>query len=284
MITAKKNHKGANSEMRLYLKEISKIPILTTQEEREIGRRIQEGDQKAFQILVESNLRFVIKIAKNYRGCGLPFIDLINEGNLGLMAAARRFDPTRNVKFTSYAVWWIRQSILQSLSNLSHPLRIPPKIASTLYRVGKTINKKTNELRRKPQLDEIATELGLPIRELTTMLEVGGGSISMDAPMSENGDLVMGDLMEQTILPSVEETLDAKFLEKHLDEALDELELNEKKVLRLRFGLDDDTPQTLKGIGDKMGLSRERIRQIEAKALRKLRGAECADRLATYLN
>lgn len=284
MVTVKKNYKNTNFEMRLYLKEISKIPILTTQEEKEIGRRVQEGDQTALQVLVESNLRFVIKIAKNYRGCGLPFADLINEGNLGLMQAARRFDPSRNVKFTSYAVWWIRQAILQSLSNLSHPLRLPPKISNTLYRVGNMINKKTNELRRKPRLDEIAAEVGIPVSELTSVLELGGGSISIHEPISDNGDLVLGDLMEQTILPSVEETVCSQFLEKHLDEALDELDSNEKKVLRLRFGLDDDTPQTLKGIGDRMGLSRERIRQIEAKALGKLRGTEKADRLATYLN
>jgi len=135
MLAVKKTNyksKQANREMRLYLKEISKIPILTPEEEKEIGKRVQAGDREALQMLVESNLRFVIKIAKKYRGCGLPFMDLINEGNLGLIEAARRFDPTRNVKFTSYAVWWIRQAILHSLSSLGHPLRLPPKISNTL--------------------------------------------------------------------------------------------------------------------------------------------------------
>lgn len=287
MLAVKKTNyrsKQANREMRLYLKEISKIPILTPEEEKEIGRRVQAGDREALQMLVESNLRFVIKIAKKYRGCGLPFMDLINEGNLGLIEAARRFDPTRNVKFTSYAVWWIRQAILHSLSSLGHPLRLPPKISNTLYRVGVTINRKTNELRRKPSLHEISAEVGVPESELTSMLELAGEPASLNQPIDEDGELVLGDLLEQTTLPSVEETTVSQFLEKHLNEALDELDNSEEKVLRLRFGLDDDTPRTLKEIGDMMGLSRERIRQIESKALQKLRHTNKTDSLASYLN
>jgi RNA polymerase primary sigma factor len=286
MQTAKRTYKQKNSnrEMRLYLKEISKIPMLTVEEEREVGRRVQNGDREALQKLVESNLRFVIKIAKKYRGCGLPFMDLINEGNLGLIEAARRFDPTRNVKFTSYAVWWIRQSILHALSSLGHPLRLPPKISNTLYRVGNTITRKTNELRRKPRLDEIAVEVGLTERELSSMMELSGDAASLNQPIDDDGELVLGDLLEQTTLPSVESNTVSQFLDKHLNEALNELDESEEKVLRLRFGLDDDTPRTLKEIGDMMGLSRERIRQIEAKALTKMRTAPKSDSLASYLN
>lgn len=286
MQTAKRTYKQKNSnrEMRLYLKEISKIPMLTVEEEREVGRRVQNGDREALQKLVECNLRFVIKIAKKYRGCGLPFMDLINEGNLGLIEAARRFDPTRNVKFTSYAVWWIRQSILHALSSLGHPLRLPPKISNTLYRVGNTITRKTNELRRKPRLDEIAVEVGLTERELSSMMELSGDAASLNQPIDDDGELVLGDLLEQTTLPSVESNTVSQFLDKHLNDALNELDESEEKVLRLRFGLDDDTPRTLKEIGDMMGLSRERIRQIESKALTKLRTAPKSDSLASYLN
>jgi len=286
MLAVKKvfKQKQSNREMRLYLKEISKIPILTPEEEKELGRRVRAGDKASLQKLVESNLRFVIKIAKKYRGCGLPFLDLINEGNLGLIEAARRFDPTRNVKFTSYAVWWIRQAILHSLSNLSHPLRLPAKISNTLYRVGTSIAKKTNELERKPTLQEIALEVGIPANELTAMLEVAGDAASLNQPIDDEGDLVLGDMLEQTTVPSVETTIVSQFLGKQLNEALEELDPSARKVLRLRFGLDDDTPRTLKQIGDMMGLSRERIRQIEAKALEKLRHTARTPALATYLN
>lgn len=285
MLTKKDNkQKQANREMRLYLKEISKIPLLTADEEKELGRRVQKGDRQALQKLVESNLRFVIKIARKYRGIGIPFMDLINEGNLGLMEAAKRFDPDRNVRFTSYAVWWIRQAILHALSGLGHPLRLPAKVSNTLYRVSKVVAKKTKELTRKPTLEEIANEVGVSVKELSNMLTTGGESTSLSQPIDEKGDLVLGDLLEQTTVPSVEDTIVGQFLKQHMGEVLDLLDQNEQKVLRLRFGLDDDTPRTLKQIGDMMGLSRERIRQIEAKALQKLRHTRKVSSLASYLN
>jgi len=279
-----KDKQSQNREMRLYLKEISKIPLLTVEEEKELGRRIQKGDREAIKKLVESNLRFVIKISKKYRGFGLAFLDLINEGNLGLIEAAKRFDPDRNVRFTSYAVWWIRQAILHSLTNVGHPMRLPAKISNTLYRVGNVVAKKTTELRRKPSLQEIAKDVGVTSEELAAMMEVGGDAASLSQPMTPEGEMVLEDVLEQTTVPSVEEEITRQFLREDLNEALELLDENEKKVLRFRFGLDDETPRTLKEIGDIMNLSRERIRQIEAKALDKLRRTRRARMLSSYLN
>ncbi len=270
--------------MRLYLKEIAKIPLLSAEEEKELGRRVQKGDRAALQKMVESNLRFVIKIAKKYRGHGISFLDLINEGNLGLIEAAKRFDPERNVKFTSYAVWWIRQSILHAISSLGHPMKLPAKVSNTLYRVGKTIAKTSHSLNRRPTLKEIADDVGISEKELNAALELAGEATSLNQPLDKEGDLVLGDMLEDTKVPSVEERTISQFLKQHLNEALHELDKNEERVLRMRFGLDEESPCTLKQIGDKMGLSRERIRQIEAKALTKLRSHRRSSSLQSYLN
>ena len=275
--------KQSSREMRLYLKEISKIPLLTADEEKVLGERVQKGDTAALQKLVESNLRFVIKIAKKYRGFGLSFLDLINEGNLGLIEAARRFDPERNVRFTSYAVWWIRQAILHSLTNMGHPLRLPAKISNAMFRMGRTITKKTAELKRRPTLKEIAEDLGMEEKELSAMVEVSGGATSLNQPLDEQGDLVLEDVLTDPSA-SIEDKLEEQFLNQHIGEALERLDENERNILKLRFGLDDGVSRTLKEIGDSMGLSRERIRQIEAKALNKLRHGRRARTLASYLN
>lgn len=273
----------SSREMRLYLKEISKIPLLTAEEEKELGERVQKGDTAALQKLVESNLRFVIKIAKKYRGFGLSFLDLINEGNLGLIEAARRFDPERNVRFTSYAVWWIRQAILHALTNMGHPIRLPAKISNAMFRMGRTITKKTAELNRRPTMQEIAEDLGMEEQELSSMVEVSGGATSLNQPLDEQGDLVLEDVLTDPSA-SAEDQLEEQFLNQHIGEALGRLEENERKILKLRFGLDDGVSRTLKEIGDSMGLSRERIRQIEAKALSKIRHGRRARTLASYLN
>ena len=280
----KQQKQQSSREMRLYLKEIAKIPLLSAQEEKELGRRVQAGDTQALQKLVESNLRFVIKIAKKYRGFSLSFLDLINEGNLGLMEAARRFDPNRNVRFTSYAVWWIRQAILHALTSLGHPIRLPAKISNTLYRVGILLTTKTAELQRKPTLQEIAGDLGLSEQELASMMEVAGAATSLNQPIDGDGELVLEDLLAKDDTASVEEKIAIQFLNKHLEESLSRLDENERTILKLRFGLDDGVSHTLKEIGDQMGLSRERIRQIEAKALDKLRHSRRARTLASYLN
>lgn len=276
--------KSLNRAMRLYLKEISRIPLLTPDEEKALGHLVQRGDKAALQKLIESNLRFVIKIAKKYRKSGLPFLDLINEGNVGLIEAARRFDPTRNVRFTSYAVWWIRQAILHYLSQASQVYRLSPKTANILYRVATTLSKRRSEQNETPSREVLAKEVGVTVKELNAALEATAGTLSLDHPIDENGDLMLGDALEQTTIPSAEKSAASNFLREQIDSSLGGLTLMEEKVLRLRFGLDDDNPLTLKQIGDQMSLSRERIRQIEAQALNKLRKSSSVSSLAGYLN
>jgi len=276
--------KSLNKAMRLYLKEISKIPLLTVEEEKALGYRAQAGDKEALQKLIESNLRFVIKIAKKYRKSGLPFLDLINEGNVGLIEAAKRFDPDRNVRFTSYAVWWIRQAILHYLSQASQVYRLSPKTANILYRVATTLSKRRSEMNEMPSREVLASEVGVSLKELNASLEATAGTLSLDHPIDENGDLTLGDALEQTTIPSAETHSASIFLKEQIERSLHKLSPMEEKVLRLRFGLDDDNPLTLKQIGDKMSLSRERIRQIEAQALNKLRKSSSVSSLATYLN
>lgn len=276
--------KSLNRAMRLYLKEISKIPLLTADEEKELGRRVQKGDKEALQRLIESNLRFVIKIAKKYRKSGLPFLDLINEGNVGLMEAAKRFDPERKVRFTSYAVWWIRQAILHYLSQSSQVFRVSPKTANILYRVATTLARKRSQENETPTREALAVEIGVSLNELNSALEAAAGTLSLDHPIDEAGDLVLGDTLEQDVIPSAEDVAITEHLKEQIASSLGTLSNMEERVLRLRFGLDADDPMTLKEIGDRMNLSRERIRQIEAQALGKLRKSSSASSLATYLN
>jgi len=270
--------------MRLYLKEISKIPLLTVEEERELGYRTQAGDKDALQKLIESNLRFVIKIAKKYRASGLPFLDLINEGNCGLIEAAHRFDPDRGVRFTSYAVWWIRQAILHYLSRASHVFRISPKAANIAYRVAKVLNKNKSDQIEPPSREALAQEVGVSLRELNSSLEANAPTFSLDRPFDEAGELSLGDVLEQMTIPSAEKDVMASLLKDKLNLSLEGLSVMEEKILRLRFGLDDDTPLTLREIGLMLNLSRERIRQIEAQALRKLRESLSQSSLSSYLN
>ena len=270
--------------MRLYLKEISKIPLLTPEEEKALGYLVQAGDKEALQKMIESNLRFVIKIAKKYRKSGLPFLDLINEGNVGLIEAARRFDPERNVRFTSYAVWWIRQAILHYLSQASQVYRLSPKTANILYRVALTLSKKRSEQNENPSREMLAKEVGVSVKELNASLEAVAGTLSLDHPIDDGGDLTLADALEQRSIPSAEVSTSSIFLKEQIDKSLGSLTSMEELVLRLRFGLDDDNPLTLKQIGDKMRLSRERIRQIESQALNKLRKSSSVSSLASYLN
>lgn len=276
--------KSLNKAMRLYLKEISKIPLLTAEEEKALGYRAQAGDKEALQKMIESNLRFVIKIAKKYRKSGLPFLDLINEGNVGLIEAAKRFDPDRKVRFTSYAVWWIRQAILHYLSQASQVYRLSPKTANILYRVATTLNKRRSEQNEELSREALAMEVGVSLKELNASLEATAGTLSLDHPIDENGDLTLGDALEQRSIPSAEVSSASIFLKEQIERSLGRLSPMEERVLRLRFGLDDDNPLTLKQIGDRMSLSRERIRQIEAQALNKLRKSSSVGSLASYLN
>jgi len=272
-----------NRTLRLYLKEVARIPQVTPEEEKELARRIQQGDEEALRRLVEANLRFVIKIAKKYRGYGVPFVDLINEGNLGLIEAARRFDPDRNVKFTSYAVWWIRQAILQALSALGHPLRLPPKVANMVYRVGQTIQRQAGELRRRPTIREIAEELRVSERNLENILELAAPGISLSQPVDQEGDIVVGETISDESV-HLEEQAFSKIVQEILEEAMQELDPKERRILELRFGLKGNRTHTLKEIGKIVGLSRERVRQIEMKAIEKLRQHQKIRSILSNLN
>lgn len=270
---SKKNSTSKNSRQTLgiYLREIAATPLLTPEEEKTLGIRIQSGDEEALWRLVEANLRFVVKVAKRYRGYGVSLQDLINEGNLGLIEAAKRFDPSRKVKFISYAVWWIRQMMLTAISNMGHPMRLPIKINNILHRVGLTTAKKTKELKRKPTAKEIADEIGIGLSTLNSALDVSGQTISLNKPLNQDNEL----LLENTVVLDQRPTMEDKMIQENIHEmlhkAMRDLAGKEEQVLRLRFGFDEESPCSLREIGDHLGLSRERVRQIQEKALEKLR-------------
>ncbi|MBP7147999.1 MAG: RNA polymerase sigma factor RpoD/SigA [Acidobacteria bacterium] len=275
---------GSPESLRKYLKEIAKLPRITVEEERELGWRIQKGDQKALKKLVEANLRFVVSFAKRYRGCGLSFLDLINEGNVGLIEAAKRFDPTKNVKFITYAVWWIRQSIIHALSDQSGPFRLPQKQANLLYRIGKTQAALMSQLERRPSVEEIAESMDVDPEDVTTLLQVSDDNISLSEVIDEEHEFHLSDKLEQDVIPSADAVLVRGALRSQVRAALGELDEKERRVILLRYGLTGEEPKTLKEIGDVMSLSRERIRQIEAQALKKLNRSSKCQQLRSYLN
>ncbi len=277
--------RGSGSEsLKKYLKEISKLPRITPQDERVLGGQIQRGDKEALRRLVEANLRFVVSYAKRYRGCGLSFLDLINEGNIGLIEAAKRFDPGKNVKFITYAVWWVRQAIIHALSDQSGAFRLPQKQANLLYRIGKAQASLRTELRRTPSAEEIAQRMDVSVEEVTNLLQVADDNISLSAVIDEEHDFHLSDKLEQETIPSADFVLLRNSLRVLLRNALKDLDMKEEKVIRLRFGLDGQDPKTLKEIGEMLSLSRERIRQIEAQALEKLNRSQKCQQLRGYLN
>ncbi len=267
-----------------YIREIAKFRQLTPDEEKELGRRIQQGDQEALREMVESNLRFVVHYAKRYRGLGLAFLDLINEGSLGLMEAAKRFDPDRNVKFISYAVWWVRQAILHSLSEHARVFRLPQKLSGQVSKVRQAREKLRVELQRMPTLDELAERTQHRPEQVETLLMASGDDVSLSAAVGEEGGLELGDTLEQGIIPSVESEMMRSSFESRIQLMVKDLDQKERDVIRMRFGLDGDDPRTLQEIGEAMALSRERIRQIESRAKEKLRRSREAQGLRGYLN
>lgn len=279
---------GSSSEesalLKRYLREISRFPLLTPEEEREIGRRIQAGDKEALQRLVESNLRFVVSFSKKYRGWGLSFQDLINEGNIGLMEAAKRFDPNKGVKFITYAVWWIRQAIIHALSEQGGPFRIPQKQANLLYNIHKTIAAMTPVLERAPTVGEVAEELDVPRENVEVLMQAETEDLPLESLADEDSDFQLLDKIEQFTMPPVDQNLMEESFKKLLAGMLKDLDQKEQQVLVLRFGLDGKEPHTLKEVGDKLGLSRERIRQIETQALKKLKHSKKSKQLMGYLN
>ncbi len=267
-----------------YLKRISEYPVLSREEEMELARRARAGDKEAFRKLVESNLRFVVSVASKYKGYGVPLMDLINEGNLGLIQAARRFDPDRGVRFISYAVWWIKQAIMQALAEQSGVVKLPLKQASVLLKIRETYEELFQRYGREPTIEEIAEELDMDPEDVEDILRVARIHLSLESPINrDEEDATFLDFMESTTPSAEEEALKAS-LAAEVRRLLKQLTPREEFIIRRRFGIDGEGPMTLEEIGKILGVSRERVRQIEARALQKLRRLASARRLEDYLN
>ncbi len=275
---------ASGDSLNSYIREIAKFDQLTPEGEKELGARIQEGDQAALQQMVEANLRFVVHYAKRYRGLGLAYMDLIHEGNLGLMEAAKRFDPGRNVKFISYAVWWVRQAILHTLSEHARVFRLPQKLSGQVSKLKSQREKLRLELERTPTRDELAERTDRTPAQIEALLMASGDDVSLSAAVGDDGGLELGDTLEQEIIPSVEREMIRDSFEQMINSMVGELDEKEREVIRMRFGLDGEDPRTLQEIGEAMALSRERIRQIESRAKEKLRRSREAQGLRGYLN
>ncbi|MGE5401691.1 MAG: RNA polymerase sigma factor RpoD/SigA [Ignavibacteriales bacterium] len=268
-----------------YLQEIGKVELLTAEQEIELARRIRNGDQAALETLTKANLRFVVSVAKQYQNQGLSLGDLINEGNLGLIKAAKRFDETKGFKFISYAVWWIRQSILQAIGEHSRIVRLPLNRVGVLNKIGKAYNSLEQEYERQPNADELAKELDMDVSEVTYALEIAGRHVSMDAPFSQGEDN-SNNLLD--VIPNEQEAapdtrLMSESLKSEIESALSTLTEREAIVIRYYFGLDTENSLTLEELGEKLNLTRERVRQIKEKALRRLRHASRSKNLMVYL-
>ena len=274
----------ATDSLNAYIRDIAKFKPLSGDDEKVLGRRIQAGDQEAIKRLVEANLRFVVHYAKRYRGLGMSYMDLIHEGTLGLMEAAKRFDPERNVKFISYAVWWVRQAIFHALSEHARVFRLPQKLSGQVSKLSAAREKLKGELERPPTISELAERTALPPEEVEQLLLAAGDDVSLSTAVGDDGGLELGDTLEQDSVPSVEVEMIRSSFERRIQGMVSGLDEKEREVIRMRFGLDGEEPKTLQEIGEAMGLSRERIRQIESRAKEKLRRSREAHGLRGYLN
>jgi RNA polymerase primary sigma factor len=273
----------ASQSLDKYLQEIGEVPLLTPKEEIELARRIKQSDQRALEKLTKANLRFVVSVAKQYQNQGLSLGDLINEGNLGLIKAAKRFDETRGFKFISYAVWWIRQSILQALAEQSRVVRLPLNRVGALNKIGKAYSALEQEFEREPSASEIANQLEMTDFEVADTLKISGRHLSMDAPFSNSEDNRLLDVIQNDHLPPPDDDLISESLRVEIDRALATLTKREAEVVRLYFGLGQEHPLTLEEIGERFNLTRERVRQIKEKAIRRLRHTSRSRALRTFL-
>lgn len=266
-----------------YLQEIGKVDLITAEQEISLAARIKKGDQAALETLTKANLRFVVSVAKLYQNQGLSLGDLINEGNLGLIKAAKRFDETRGFKFISYAVWWIRQSILQALAEQSRIVRLPLNRVGTLSKIGKAYSNLEQEFEREPSATELADELQMDVSEISEALRISRRHVSMDAPFAQGDENKLIDVIEDDQIPNPDFSLMSESLKSEIERALSTLSEREAEVLKLYFGLNEEHSLTLEEIGEKFNLTRERVRQIKEKAIRRLRHASRSKNLKTYL-
>jgi RNA polymerase primary sigma factor len=269
--------------LKLYLSQIAKLPVYSEEEEKELGRQAQQGDGEAIKKLVEANLRFVVSYVRKYRGMGLGMLDLINEGNLGLLEAAKRFNPARNVRFISYAVWWIRQAVIHALTQSARICSLPQKLSDQISLMKKKMEELKAEKGQDPTRQEIAARMGVSEEDVEDLLILAEKDIHLSDRLADS-DLEVEGKIEDRGTPPVEYQIVKTSIEHQIREILGELDEKEATVLKLRFGLDDDRPQTLQEIGDRLNLTRERIRQIEQKAMRKLSRSHQVQQLRGYLN
>ncbi len=269
--------------VRMYFKEIGKVPLLTADEERDLAIRIEQGDEEAKKKLCESNLRLVVSIARRYLNRGLSFLVLLQEGNLGLIKAVEKFDYTKGYKFSTYATWWIRQAITRSIADQARTIRIPVHMVETINKLIRISRQLLQEYGREPTSEEIAKEMGISVEKVREIKKISQDPVSLETPIGEEEDSHLGDFIPDEDIPSPVDAAAYSMLQKQLREVLDTLSEREKKVLILRFGLDDGRPRTLEEVGREFNVTRERIRQIEAKALRKLRHPSRSKKLRDYL-
>ena len=276
---------GVSTEdpVRMYLKEIGNVPLLTTEQEVELAKKVENGDEEAKKALTEANLRLVVSIAKKYVGRGMPFLDLIQEGNMGLMKAVDKFDYTKGYKFSTYATWWIRQAITRGIADTGRTIRVPVHMVETINKTLRMTRTLLQELGREPSAEEVAERLNVPVARVREVLKISRDPVSLDTPIGEEDDSHLGDFIEDDSALSPADSAAFSMLKKELGAALESLTERERQVVRLRFGLEDGRARTLEEVGKEFNVTRERIRQIEAKALRKLRHPSRSKRLKDFL-
>lgn len=274
---------GLDDPVRMYLKEIGKVPLLSAQEEIELAERMQTGDERAKKRLAEANLRLVVSIAKRYVGRGMLFLDLIQEGNLGLIKAVEKFDYTKGYKFSTYATWWIRQAITRSVADQARTIRIPVHMVETINKLIRVSRQLLQEKGREPHVDEIAVAMNMSEDKVREIMKIAQEPVSLETPIGEEEDSILGDFIPDSDAPAPEDKAAYMLLREQLIDVLDSLTAREAKVLKLRFGLEDGRARTLEEVGGEFNVTRERIRQIEAKALRKLRHPSRSRKLKDFL-
>ncbi|MEI7885678.1 MAG: RNA polymerase sigma factor RpoD [Clostridia bacterium] len=274
---------GIDDPVRVYLKEIGRVALLSAEEEIDLAKRMEQGEDYAKKRLAEANLRLVVSIAKRYVGRGMLFLDLIQEGNLGLIKAVEKFDYNKGFKFSTYATWWIRQAITRAIADQARTIRIPVHMVETINRLVRVQRQLVQELGRDPSPEELATHMDIPVEKVREIQKIAQEPVSLETPIGEEEDSHLGDFIEDQDAPAPAEAASFILLKEQLEKVLDTLTPREEKVLRLRFGIDDGRSRTLEEVGQEFGVTRERIRQIEAKALRKLRHPSRSKKLKDYL-